>query len=323
MGSVPLVSERRDFFPFGEYIPADSSHGNRQLVTDGGQATYNANSGVKQQFTSQERDQESGLDYFKARNYSGPLGRFLSVDPGNAGAAGRIPQSWNSYAYVNNHPCRYADPTGMFIPAPQVGREFIDWYRQLELFDKAMSGSQGLSQEQIVEVELRRSGRVAGEALRRRAPCRDLFDGPDDLRLQPDIFLEDLADGGAHVSGTFGRIDAYIIVINKNEWQMNKYSVSQHAVVNIVADEYRKSVSAAIYVNGDWWRSASDNSRALTLIHEVGHIYQQAGILWGSAGSQILPDHNDPAQSLNNSIMIDDACFDENVVFKELVNSTP
>jgi YD repeat-containing protein len=47
------VVQRRDFFPFGEVIPADSSHGNRHLVLDGGQATYNTNSGIKQQFTEE------------------------------------------------------------------------------------------------------------------------------------------------------------------------------------------------------------------------------------------------------------------------------
>jgi RHS repeat-associated protein len=115
------VVQRRDFFPFGEAIPADSSHGNRQAVTDGGQPTYNTNSGVKQQFTGQQRDEETGLDYFNARNYSAPLGRFLSVDPGNAGATPPLPQSWNGYAYVNNQPCRYNDPTGMFIPFDDEG----------------------------------------------------------------------------------------------------------------------------------------------------------------------------------------------------------
>jgi RHS repeat-associated protein len=119
------VVQRRDFFPFGEAIPADSSHGNRHLVLDGGQATYNTNSGVKQQFTGQERDQETGLDYFKARNYSAPLGRFLSVDPEGAGAKSARPQSWNAFAYVENQPCTLSDPTGRQAEGPPITGPFI------------------------------------------------------------------------------------------------------------------------------------------------------------------------------------------------------
>jgi RHS repeat-associated protein len=108
------VVQRRDFFPFGEAIPADSSHANRQLVNDGGQVTYNTALGVRQQFTGQQRDDQTGLDYFWARNYFAPLARFLSVDPGNAGADPATPQSWNGYAYVNNSPLRFTDPSGLW-----------------------------------------------------------------------------------------------------------------------------------------------------------------------------------------------------------------
>jgi RHS repeat-associated protein len=112
------VVQRRDFFPFGEAIPADSSHGNRHLVLDGGQAAYNATLDLRQQFTGQQRDGDTGLDYFLARNYFAPLGRFLSIDPGSAGARPPAPQSWNGYAYVENRPLIATDPMGLalFIP---------------------------------------------------------------------------------------------------------------------------------------------------------------------------------------------------------------
>jgi RHS repeat-associated protein len=112
------VVQRRDFFPFGEAIPADSSHGNRQAVTDGGQATYITSSGVKQQFTGQQRDGDTGLDYFLARYYSAPLGRFLSVDPGGAGAHAAWPQSLNAFVYVENRPLILFDPTGLQAEGP-------------------------------------------------------------------------------------------------------------------------------------------------------------------------------------------------------------
>jgi RHS repeat-associated protein len=70
---------------------------------------------VRQKFTGQERDNESYLDFFQARYFSGIQGRFTSPDPGNAGADPSDPQSWNGYAYVSNNPLSYTDPSGLGI----------------------------------------------------------------------------------------------------------------------------------------------------------------------------------------------------------------
>jgi hypothetical protein len=40
-------------------------------------------------------------------------GRFMSLDPGNAGADITDPQSWNMYSYALNNPLRYVDPFGL------------------------------------------------------------------------------------------------------------------------------------------------------------------------------------------------------------------
>jgi RHS repeat-associated protein len=111
--STGKVKLRRDFFPFGEEIPASASYGNRHLITDNGVATYNAWSGLPQQFTGQQRD-GTGLDNFTARNYFGPPARFLSVDPANAGASPANPQGWNAFAYVLNNPLQFVDSTGRY-----------------------------------------------------------------------------------------------------------------------------------------------------------------------------------------------------------------
>ena len=82
------------------------------------------------QFTSKERDAETGLDYFLARYYSGAQARFLSPDEFKGGIVDPItgkdigtntalpyaditdPQTLNKYAYVMNNPLRYTDPNG-------------------------------------------------------------------------------------------------------------------------------------------------------------------------------------------------------------------
>ncbi len=67
---------------------------------------------VNYDFTGQERDTESGLQYFGARYYSGVQGRFTSPDVPLLAQTPDDPQSWNLYAYVRNKPLGYSDPTG-------------------------------------------------------------------------------------------------------------------------------------------------------------------------------------------------------------------
>ena len=62
--------------------------------------------------TLKERDNETGMDYFLARYFSSLQGRFISVDPKNAGADVAHPQSWNGYLYSLNNPLRFLDPDG-------------------------------------------------------------------------------------------------------------------------------------------------------------------------------------------------------------------
>ena len=59
-------------------------------------------------YTGRERDQLTGLLYYRARFYDPQLGRFISEDP--IGLAGGI----NLYAYVANGPTMYSDPQGLY-----------------------------------------------------------------------------------------------------------------------------------------------------------------------------------------------------------------
>src|SRR6185437_2298165 len=102
LGSTRLVTDqagntvsRHDYTPFGEEIQANSG---------GRDGTFGTQDFVNQKFTGKERDQETGLDYFGARYYGSALGRFTSVDPGNASSSALDPQSWNMYAYARNNP---------------------------------------------------------------------------------------------------------------------------------------------------------------------------------------------------------------------------
>ena len=63
-------------------------------------------------FTGQERDTESNLDNFGARNYSSTMGRFMRPDDPFADQHPGQPQSWNLYSYVRNNPLSNTDPSG-------------------------------------------------------------------------------------------------------------------------------------------------------------------------------------------------------------------
>ena len=67
-------------------------------------------------YTGHAFDAESGLTYAQARFYDAAVGRFLSVDP--FGFTGD-PFSFNRYAYVNNNPYAYTDPSGMLTEDAQ------------------------------------------------------------------------------------------------------------------------------------------------------------------------------------------------------------
>jgi RHS repeat-associated protein len=61
-------------------------------------------------FTSRRQDVETGLVYMGARYYDPVMGRFISRDPVEFDGANI--HSHNRYAYANNNPYRYVDPTG-------------------------------------------------------------------------------------------------------------------------------------------------------------------------------------------------------------------
>jgi RHS repeat-associated protein len=125
--------KRHDYLPFGEELFAPT--GGR-----GDPQGYAVSDGVRQQFTSKERDVETGLDYFGARYYSGAQGRFTSPDEFTGGpdeyyefhnlaaqnptfyADPTDPQSLNKYVYCYNNPLLYTDPDGH-----QGVREWSSW----------------------------------------------------------------------------------------------------------------------------------------------------------------------------------------------------
>ena len=91
------VTARHDYQPFGEEIQ---------------RASY-GNDDVREKFTSYERDNETDLDFAKARMHNYNLGRFTSPDPLYFQVTMVMdPQFFNLYSYARNNPLRLVDPSG-------------------------------------------------------------------------------------------------------------------------------------------------------------------------------------------------------------------
>jgi RHS repeat-associated protein len=103
------------------------------------------------EFTGKERDQETGLDYFGARYFSGAQGRFTSPDRFNPideliGQEFRdylaSPQHWNRYAYSLNNPLKYKDSDGDLPHAVVGGLVGGGVGGALELYSQIRSGQE-------------------------------------------------------------------------------------------------------------------------------------------------------------------------------------
>lgn len=121
------VVERHDYLPFGE-----------ECTTGPCAADTPVDVGQPKHFTGKERDTETGLDYFGARYYGSPIGRFTTIDPLLAARAAMAdPQRWNRYAYGRNNPLRYFDPTGAVLELTGGDRD-----KAFEVI-KGVAGSEG------------------------------------------------------------------------------------------------------------------------------------------------------------------------------------
>ena len=125
------VVSRHDYRPFGEELGAGI--GDRTTAMG-----FSVADGVRQQFTSKERDHETGLDYFGARYYSSFQGRFTSTDPSRKSVALSDPQTWNRYSYASNNPMSYIDRNG----------KWPTWIHNL-IVDRSLPGLSPAQRKQI------------------------------------------------------------------------------------------------------------------------------------------------------------------------------
>ncbi len=99
--------ERHDYTPFGVEIPPS---------TNVAENTH--------QYTGQERDETTGMDFMHYRYYGSNLGRFMKPD--NVVGSALNPQDWNLYGYVHGNPVNFNDPTGhLYMPPNRNGLKLM------------------------------------------------------------------------------------------------------------------------------------------------------------------------------------------------------
>jgi RHS repeat-associated protein len=92
---------------------------------------------TNRRFTSYDRSNITGLDYAVNRTYDSSQSRFTQVDPIGMSAASLVnPQSFNLYAYVENDPTNFVDPSGLLMaaPRPHIGNFTVNI--QISFFDR-------------------------------------------------------------------------------------------------------------------------------------------------------------------------------------------
>jgi RHS repeat-associated protein len=120
------LTDCHDYLPFGEEISATT--GNRP-------SCYTTGTGdqIAQKFTGDERDPETQEDFFKARYFSGPEGRFRSIDPIGIPDDVGDPQQWNKYSYTRNNPLAFVDPDGQG-PLDAFKKGALNWFNHTGVF---------------------------------------------------------------------------------------------------------------------------------------------------------------------------------------------
>ncbi|MGW7307763.1 polymorphic toxin-type HINT domain-containing protein [Streptomyces sp. NPDC054835] len=113
---------RRKFTPFGEV------RGTTPSVWPG-----------KKGFVGGDIDETTGLVHLGAREYDPTTGRFLSVDPV---VDYNEPKQMNPYAYANNSPVTYSDPSGLSIAPPVM--PVMDFTAAEEAWARMVQGKSAL-----------------------------------------------------------------------------------------------------------------------------------------------------------------------------------
>jgi len=157
---------------------------------------------VRPRCTGKERDAETGLDFFGARYFSGPQGRFSSVDPVIVTPARtEDPQRFNLYSYARNNPFSFIDPDGEdieFANNTEEGRK-----KALAAILKNVSDQEAAN----IGIRLRKDGSYEAYVIDPKAIGKDASKAYKDLTglINDHSIVADVGLVGGGLTATFGQ----------------------------------------------------------------------------------------------------------------------
>jgi RHS repeat-associated protein len=279
-----------------------NGNGERMVYTAYGTERTSTADG-KEKFGTYFRD-ATGLDYADQRYY-GHEGMFLSPDPYKAGKGSGIitdPTSWNRYAYVGGDPINFIDPTGNRRRCVGPSDDETCWDEDDEdagngpggpdvkppWNEVANSGSGGAVATAGPDPSAVYTKAVFSAIAALKDPgCASIFNtDPNVTKTDPASVFASMAFGGSDSVGsiTFDKLplaDAAITDYDHN----NYVSTGAGVKTDSATIKLQSSKLSNAYYGGQ-----SVQDLALTLIHELGHVYNMVS---GLGGSKIVWD-NDP-----------------------------
>ncbi|MEK6303861.1 MAG: RHS repeat-associated core domain-containing protein [Acidobacteriota bacterium] len=288
----------------------------------------------KHHFTSYERDGESGLDYTVNRSHSANVGRFSQADPYKASGFATDPQSWNRYSYARSNPVNRVDPLGLDDDDPpppnydpddppivlEVTDEIIE-VREVtipivEQEDPSLDGEfnmgngDGMLRESPVVVNPGVGGGVPAwignydpasrthEQILGDAITAAILKLIDSLKCQ--AFLSSKPGKSSKGKGAL----SLLMKLAKNRkikegWAFGGIGFYNPITGNIVADS-TNFFGKATEDDAAFYGITPDESRALTILHELGHA--TGALHYDAFGSP-------SGQSRKNDQAVFDACF--------------
>jgi len=210
-------------------------------------------------YTDKEEDDSTGLYYYGARYYEPFAGRFTAVD--NIKGDIQDPQSLNRYAYVQNNPLMYVDPTGNEIRLDSISENIDDLLFTVSDIARVIDVPMSSLNIEVVDYEM---------------------DGEKErwIKLDAEITEEDYRGNAPETFALFKDVidDEEIVVIAASANGYTGFSTLENIQVKEGSEE--KTISGIIKYspqNGDVMMDLGKNRKSILLpnfisiAHELGH----------------------------------------------------
>jgi RHS repeat-associated protein len=299
----------------GQWVMTDRL-GSVRLNGNGARSSYQpygaevapATNDQRTKFATYYRD-SPGLDYAGQRYYGNAIGRFLTPDPGGQRTANpKSPTSWNGYAYAGGDPVNRRDPSGRFsvlLYAPPYndigdGWDFGDDEDGGGDGDPCFADEFGFGPNPACDLPVPVSSGVAStpgsptvlsgcfnwgcmpaalaQALAdlQKPDCAAVFAGGIAKGDDPAAVLQAIVAGTQYGS---------VLFENLGPGTGAQESAPLHAPWK--KKTVKIEINSGTYPDGIYWNKGNAGVNALTLLHELGHAFND---LFGSGSSMIVND---------------------------------